>query len=48
METYRVVTGDTLWGISRKLGVKSSALAALNGINNVNFIRVGQVLKVPN
>ena len=46
--TYKVVAGDTLWGIARKLGVKSSALASLNGINNANFIRVGQVLKVPN
>ena len=46
--TYKVLAGDTLWGIARKLGVKSSALASLNGINNANFIRVGQVLKVPN
>jgi LysM repeat protein len=48
VETYRVVAGDTLWGIARKLGVRSSDLATLNGINNANFIRVGQVLKVPN
>jgi len=47
-ETYRVVAGDSLWGIARKLGVRSSELAALNGINNANFIRIGQVLKVPN
>ena len=45
--TYKVVAGDTLWGISRKLGVRSSELAELNGINNTNFIRVGQVLKIP-
>ena len=47
-KTYTVVSGDTIWGISRKLGVSSSALAKLNGINNSNFIRIGQVLKVPN
>jgi len=46
-KTYTVVSGDTIWGISRKLGVSSSALATLNGINNSNFIRIGQVLKVP-
>jgi len=46
--TYTVVSGDTLWGISRKFGASSSALASLNGINNSNFIRVGQVLKIPN
>ena len=47
-KTYTVKAGDTLWGIARKLGVRSSDLAALNNINNSNFIRVGQVLKVPN
>ena len=47
-KTYKVVAGDTFWGIARKLGVKSSELASLNGINNANFIRVGQILKVPN
>ena len=46
-QTYRVVSGDTLWGIARKFGVSSTALAELNGINNSNFIRVGQLLKIP-
>ncbi len=46
-KTYTVVSGDTIWGISRKLGVSSSALAKLNRINNSNFIRIGQVLRVP-
>jgi LysM repeat protein len=46
-KTYTVVSGDSIWGISRKLGVSSAALTSLNGINNANFIRVGQVLKVP-
>jgi LysM repeat protein len=46
-KTYTVVSGDSIWGISRKLGVSSGDLTSLNGINNANFIRVGQVLKVP-
>ena len=45
--TYRVQSGDTLWGIARKFGVSSKALADLNGIGNSNFIRVGQLLKIP-
>ena len=45
--TYTVKSGDTLWGISRKLGVSSSELSKLNGITNPNYIRVGQVLLVP-
>jgi len=48
VENYRVVSGDTLWGIARKLGVSSADLAKLNQINNANYIRVGQLLKVPN
>jgi LysM repeat protein len=47
VKTYTIKSGDTLWGIARKLGVSSTALAELNNINNANYIRVGQVLKVP-
>jgi LysM repeat protein len=47
-KTYRVASGDSLWGIARKFGVSSSALAALNGITNANLIRIGQLLQIPN
>ena len=45
--TYRVRPGDSLWGIARKFGVSSTALATLNGIRNANLIRIGQLLKIP-
>lgn len=45
--TYRVASGDSLWGIARKFGVSASALATLNGITNANRIRIGQLLQIP-
>lgn len=47
LKTYTVVVGDTLSGIAAKYGVSTSALAALNGISNMNLIYVGQVLRIP-
>jgi len=47
VQTYTVKSGDSLWAIARKFDVSSQALADLNGINNANFIRVGQVLQIP-
>ena len=44
---YTVRWGDTLSGIGRRLGVAPSSLAAANGINNLDRIRAGQVLTVP-
>lgn len=49
-QTYTVVAGDTLGGICRKFYGNASlaaALAAANGIKNVNLIKVGQVLTIP-
>jgi LysM repeat protein len=44
--TYTVKSGDTLSKIAAKFKTTVAALAALNGIQNVNVIRVGQVLKI--
>lgn len=44
--TYTVKKGDTLSAIAKKNGTTVSALAKLNNIKNVNYIYVGQVLKL--
>ena len=44
--TYKVKSGDTLNVIAQKFKVSVGQIAAWNGIKNVNFISVGQVLKV--
>lgn len=45
--TYTVQPGDTLGVIATNLGVDLDALAAANGIADVNVIEVGQVLVIP-
>jgi len=44
---YVVKPGDNLAWIAQKYGVSVQALAAANGIYNVNIIYVGQVLAIP-
>ncbi len=44
---YRVQRGETLWSISRRVGVPVSKLAAANRIDRPDQIRVGQELVVP-
>ncbi|MBX7234758.1 MAG: L,D-transpeptidase family protein [Caldilineales bacterium] len=39
--------GETLSGIARRFGVSVQALAAANGIGNINRIRLGQRLVIP-
>ena len=46
-QTYRVRSGDSLYGIARRHGVKVSRLAAINSIDDPTKLRVGQVLRVP-
>lgn len=42
--SYTVVKGDTLGKIAARYGTTVAALAAINGIKNVNLIHVGQVI----
>jgi LysM repeat protein/GH25 family lysozyme M1 (1,4-beta-N-acetylmuramidase) len=44
--TYKVKSGDSLSKIASKFNTNISTLVKLNNIKNVNFIRVGQVLKI--
>lgn len=44
--TYTVKAGDTLNRIAAANGTSVAALAAANGIQNINLITVGQVLKL--
>lgn len=45
--TYKVVSGDTLRGISDKTGAGSEAIARANGLGPPFVIRIGQKLKIP-
>ena len=45
--THMVVAGETAVAITRKFGVKLSALQAANPGVNLSRIRVGQVLRIP-
>ena len=45
--TYTVKIGDTLGAIAKTYNTTVALLASYNNIENVNIIRVGQVLKVP-
>jgi LysM repeat protein len=45
--THTVVAGETAVGIARKLGVKLSALQAVNPGVNLSRIHTGQVLNLP-
>lgn len=46
--SYTVKAGDTLGKIAAKHGTSVAALASANGIQNVNVIGVGDVLKIGN
>ena len=45
--TYVVRNGDTLYRIANQYNTTVRRIADLNGITNVNLIRVGQVLRLP-
>jgi len=46
-DTYSVQRGDTLFGISRRLGVTLDALLSANGMNQNSLITPGQALQIP-
>lgn len=49
-DTYKIVSGDTLWSICRRFYNDSgmaSKLAAYNGIKNPNLIYAGSTLQLP-
>jgi LysM repeat protein len=48
MSLYTVRSGDTLAKIAALFGTSVQAIAQTNYIQNVNAIRVGQVLSMPN
>lgn len=44
---YKVVHGDTLSKISKKVGVSIENLVLVNNIKNPNLLRIGQILIIP-
>lgn len=44
-DTYKVVSGDSLWKISKRFGMTVNELKETNGLKT-DLIRIGQVLKV--
>lgn len=47
MATYMVKKGDTLTKIAKAYGTTVSKLAKINAIADINKIRVGQLLTLP-
>lgn len=44
---YRVMPGDTLWSISRRVGVPAHELMRANGISDARQLEAGRILAVP-
>ncbi len=45
--TYKVVSGDTLWGIAKKYNTTVDEIKNLNKLSS-NLLTIGQILKIPN
>jgi murein DD-endopeptidase MepM/ murein hydrolase activator NlpD len=45
-ETYVVQPGETLFGVARKVGMKASEIAALNGFTTDSQLKTGQTLRL--
>lgn len=44
---YKVVSGDSLWAISRRYGTTVKAICELNGINENDILKIGKILYIP-
>lgn len=44
---YKVVKGDTLWGISMVYGVPVARLVEINGLDEKTPLKIGQVIMIP-
>lgn len=44
---YKVVSGDSLWSISRRYGTTVKAICELNGINENDILRIGKIIYIP-
>ena len=44
---YKVVKGDTLWGISRKYKVSVKSICELNNIKENAVLSIGKILYIP-
>lgn len=47
MTIYIVQPGDTIWAISRRFGVSVDRISAVNGLQDIPYLVVGQALVVP-
>ena len=47
MRTHVVKSGETLFAIAQKFGVKPAMLIAVNGLDKTGTVKPGQTLKIP-
>ena len=45
--SYTVISGDTGWSISEKMGLPLEELMSANGLTLSTYLKIGQILKVP-
>ena len=46
-EVYRIQSGDTLWGISRRYKVSLQDLMKVNNLNEKSTLQIGQSIRIP-
>ncbi|MBR2108250.1 MAG: LysM peptidoglycan-binding domain-containing protein, partial [Treponema sp.] len=44
---YKVVSGDSLWSISRRYNTTVDAICELNGIRENAILKIGKILYIP-